>query len=139
MDKIKDPVNLVSATWFAAHHAPNWLFCRGRLVVGLLRPMRTASVRLRRLGPRPHQERFLFLRRDDFAAIIMTACGTEMMGPFQLAAIRAFRMGFRPECMMRAAHIALRRRGLSFWNRHGENPSKLKAEANFAPAKEGPR
>jgi hypothetical protein len=43
-----------------------------------------------------------------------------MMRPFQLAAIRAFRMGFRLERMVRAAHIALRRRGFSFWNRHDE-------------------
>ena len=29
MDNFKGRVTLVSATWSAAHHAPNWLFCRG--------------------------------------------------------------------------------------------------------------
>jgi hypothetical protein len=43
-----------------------------------------------------------------------------MVGPLKLATIGAFAAGLDSERMMRAAHIALGRRGLSFWNRHGE-------------------
>ena len=62
------------------------------------------------------------LGSDDFAGVIMTAGGTNMVRTFQLPAIGTFGMGFRPQGMVRAAHIALGRRGFSFWNRHGGNP-----------------
>jgi len=53
-----------------------------------------------------HAEGKLLFRGDDFATVIMAAGRADMMWPLKFAAIRAFRMGFRPECMMRAAHIA---------------------------------
>ena len=59
---------------------------------------------------------------DDLAAVIMSACRTDMVWTLQLPAIGAFGMGIRAELMMLAAHIALRRRGFSLWNRHGGNP-----------------
>src|SRR5258708_14726968 len=58
----------------------------------------------------------------DFAAVVMTACGTDMVRTFQFAAIGTFGAGFRTQRMVRAAHIALRRRGFSVWNRHGGSP-----------------
>jgi hypothetical protein len=64
----------------------------------------------------------LGLSRNNLAAVIMTAGATYMMRALQLAAIGAFRMGIGGERMVRAAHIAPRRRRFSFWNRHGGNP-----------------
>jgi hypothetical protein len=43
-----------------------------------------------------------------------------MVGPLELATIGAFAAGLDAERMMRPAHVALGRRGLSFGNRHGE-------------------
>ena len=43
-----------------------------------------------------------------------------MVRPLELATIGAFAASLDGERMMRPAHIALGRRGLSFWNRHGE-------------------
>ena len=44
-----------------------------------------------------------------------------MMRPLELAAFGAFGIGLRDKRVVRAAHIALGRRGFSFWNRHGGN------------------
>jgi hypothetical protein len=46
-----------------------------------------------------------------------------MVGPLQFATIGAFAVGLDPKRVMRPAHVALGRRGLSFWNRHGETLS----------------
>jgi hypothetical protein len=43
-----------------------------------------------------------------------------MVGPLELATIGAFAAGLGAKRVMRPAHVALGRRGLSFWNRHGE-------------------
>ena len=43
-----------------------------------------------------------------------------MVGPLELATIGAFTPDLEAKRVMRPAHIALGRRGLSFWNRHGE-------------------
>ncbi len=81
----------------------------------------------------------LFFGGGDFTAVIMAAGGADMVRPLQLAAIRTFRIGFRAQGMVRTAHVALRRRGFSFWNRHGDNLSWSFRQASFAPAKERPR
>lgn len=59
-----------------------------------------------------------------------------MVRALGLAAFGAFRMGGSRESMMRPAHIAARRRGLSFGHRHG---GKLLqgAPANGSGAKTG--
>jgi hypothetical protein len=44
-----------------------------------------------------------------------------MVGPLEFATIGAFAAGLDPERMMRPPHVALGGRGLSLWNRHGEN------------------
>src|SRR4051812_42155180 len=59
------------------------------------------------------------LGRNDLAPVIMAAGRANMVRPFQLAAFGAFGIGLRAKGMVRPAHIALRRRGFSFWNRHG--------------------
>jgi hypothetical protein len=43
-----------------------------------------------------------------------------MMRALQLAAIGAFRVSGRFERMVRASHVAARRRGFLFWNSHGK-------------------
>jgi hypothetical protein len=43
-----------------------------------------------------------------------------MVGPLELATIGAFAPDLEAKRVMRPAHVALGRRGLSFWNRHGE-------------------
>jgi len=43
-----------------------------------------------------------------------------MMRALQLAAIGAFRIGGRFERMVRASHVAARRRSFLFWNGHGK-------------------
>src|SRR5262249_40172902 len=58
--------------------------------------------------------------RYDLAPIVIAAGRTEVMRPLQLAAIRAFAKCRRAQRMMRAAHLAPRRRRLLFW--YGHNP-----------------
>jgi hypothetical protein len=57
-----------------------------------------------------------------------------MMRPRQLPAIGTLDMGLRRQRMMRAAHIALRWRGLSLWNRHGGTPFLNKITRFCRPA-----
>src|SRR6185312_2361179 len=61
----------------------------------------------------------LALCLHDFAVGIVTARATDMMRALGLAAFGALRVRGCRECVMRAAHIAARRRGFSFWHRHG--------------------
>src|ERR1043165_6215046 len=59
------------------------------------------------------------LRLYDFAIGIMAAGTADMVRALGLAAIRAVAMGGRRKRVMRAAHVAARRRGFSFRDRHG--------------------
>ena len=61
----------------------------------------------------------LALRFHDFAVGIMAARTADMMRKLGLAAIGAIAMGGSRQGMMRAAHVAARRRGFSFRDRHG--------------------
>ena len=70
--------------------------------------------------------------------VVMAACWTDVMRPFQFATVGTFCMSFCLECMVRAAHVALRRRGFSFWNRHGEILLRS-GRRRSSPAKERPR
>src|ERR1700757_58101 len=56
--------------------------------------------------------------RDHLAAVVVPARFAEMMWALQLSAIGALRIGSWSERMMRASHIAARRRRLLFRNGH---------------------
>jgi hypothetical protein len=55
---------------------------------------------------------------DDFTPVVVTAGGAQVMGPFQLAAIRAFGKGRTGQSMMRSAHVAPRFGGLFLGDGH---------------------
>src|SRR5665213_1074999 len=59
-----------------------------------------------------------------FAPIILPARGTDMVRALELAAIRAFGINRRLQRVVRATHVAARRRGFSFRNGHGESQKK---------------
>src|SRR5215831_545023 len=61
----------------------------------------------------------LALGLHDFAVGIMTAGTADMMRALGFAAIGAIAMGGCRQGVMRAAHVAARRRGFSFRDRHG--------------------
>src|SRR5471030_2700517 len=61
----------------------------------------------------------LVLRLHDFALGIMAAGTADMMRQLGLAAVGAITMGDGRQSMVRAAHVAARRRGFSFRDRHG--------------------
>jgi hypothetical protein len=42
--------------------------------------------------------------RDDFPAVVMAACPAQIVGPLQLATVRAFLECLDPEGIMAAAH-----------------------------------
>ena len=90
-------------------------------------PARCAAKRLDS-GKRPNR-RASVLSGNNLAAIIVSTCRTDMVGPLQFATIGAFAAGLDAKRMMRPAHIALGRRGLSFWNRHGETLHFLRRTA----------
>src|SRR5574338_335946 len=56
--------------------------------------------------------------RDDFAAVIMTACLAHVVRQLQLAAVRAFLELGGLQSMMAAAHVPLGRRGFSLRDSH---------------------
>jgi hypothetical protein len=56
---------------------------------------------------------------DRVAAVIMAAMAADMVMALQLAAIRAFVIHRFGQRVMRPAHIPPRRRGFTFWDRHG--------------------
>src|SRR5262249_53680744 len=61
----------------------------------------------------------LALRLYDFTIGVMTAGTANMMRALGLAAIGAVAMGGSRQRMVRATHVAARRRGFSFRDRHG--------------------
>ena len=77
------------------------------------------------------------LSGNNLAAIIVPARGADMMGPLQFATIGAFATGLDSQRMMRPPHIALGGRGLSFWNRHGENTPWTKLNPPIQPQTTG--
>ena len=80
------------------------------------------------------------LSGNNLTVIIVSACRTDMVGPLQLATIGAFAARLDRERMVRPAHIALGRRGLSFWNRHGENtPSDQQIQPSGRKLQDGRR
>jgi hypothetical protein len=55
-----------------------------------------------------------------------------MMRTLGFAAFWAVGMGIGRQSVMRAAHVAARRRGFSFWHRHGGfSPKKRNPENGF--------
>jgi hypothetical protein len=81
------------------------------------------------------------LRLNDLALAVMTARTANVMRTALLAAIRAFVVARRTQLVVRTAHIPLRRRRFSFWDRHGGQapsetgmPNRQNAHALGAPA-----
>src|SRR5882757_3524620 len=66
----------------------------------------------------------LALRLHDFAFGIMAAGTADVMRQLGLAAVRAVTMGDGRQGVVRAAHVAARRRGFSFRDRHGGKTPK---------------
>src|SRR6185312_5731731 len=73
------------------------------------------------------------LRLHDLALAVMTAGAAHVMGTALLAAVRAFVVARGAQLVMRPAHVAARRRSVSFWDRHGgQAPSKNRyAESEY--------
>src|SRR6185369_13250425 len=71
----------------------------------------------------------LALGLHDFAVGIMAAGTADMMRALGLAAIGAVAMGGSRQGMVRAAHVAARRRGFSFRDRHGGKTPKSPRKA----------
>jgi hypothetical protein len=90
---------------------------------------------------RRSRKRSSALRLNDLAFAVVTARTANVMRTALLAAIRAFVVARGAELVMRPAHIPLRRRRFSFWDRHGgqapsetDMPNRKKAHALGAPA-----
>src|SRR5580698_6077095 len=73
--------------------------------------------------------------RDHFAAIIMAAMTTDVMGPLEFTAVAALRMGFLRQRLMAATHSRAGRRRLAFRNSHA--PSPLVAAPRLITGKPG--